>query len=257
MGTIDSSPSTGVVVTGGGSGIGRATVLALAEAGRPVAAWDLNAVSAAESATEATRRFGVPACSIALDVRDTPAFSSAIARSREALGTIGGLVHAAGQVAPSAVDQLDEQSWDVVVDIHVKAAALLIRDLADDLAANPGSAVVVISSIEAIVGHEAIPAYCAAKAALLGLARSAALRLARRGVRVNAVCPGFIDTPMFRPSVEGRPGALATYEARVPLGRLGRPEEIARVVRFLLSEDAAYVTAAEFVVDGGVTRATF
>ena len=92
---------------------------------------------------------------------------------------------------------------------------------------------------------------------MLGLARSSAARLGPQGVRVNSVCPGFIDTPMLQPALEREPSARAIYERRVPLRRLGRPEDIARAVRFLLSDDAAYITAAELVVDGGVTRTAF
>ena len=256
MGTITSSPETGVIITGGGSGIGRATAFSLAEAGRPVAAWDLNGDAAREVASEVTARHGVAACGVAIDVRDTAAFAAAADTSRRAMGSIGGLVHGAGLPGASPIDTLDETVWDAVMDIHLRAAALLMREMVPDLAGNPGSAIVVIASIEAIIAHGAIPAYCSAKAALLGLARSSAAHLADRGIRVNAVCPGFIDTPMFRPAVE-RPEALAAYEQRVPLHRLGRPEDIARTIRFLLSDDAAYITATEIVVDGGVTRTTF
>jgi NAD(P)-dependent dehydrogenase (short-subunit alcohol dehydrogenase family) len=256
MSTIAAGPTTGAVVTGGGSGIGRGTVLALAEAGRPVAAWDLNGDSAEATAAEAAERFGVPAIGIGIDVRDTPAFGDAIARSRKEMGSIGALVHGAGITGVGAIDQLDEAVWDATLAIHLKAAALLIRDLVPELEAVPGSAIVVIASIEAFVGHEAIPSYCAAKAGLLGLVHSTAARLGARGIRANAVCPGFIDTPMFAPvvsSVEAR----QQYEDRIPLHRLGRPEDIARAVRFLLSDDAAYITGHELVVDGGVTKTTF
>ncbi|HEX7095698.1 MAG TPA: SDR family NAD(P)-dependent oxidoreductase [Acidimicrobiales bacterium] len=256
MGTITLTPDTGVIVTGGGSGIGRATAFALAEAGRPVAVWDVNGEAAARVADEIAAQHGVATVGLAVDVCDTPAFGKAIDASRAAMGTIGGLVHAAGIVGAAPVDALDEQVWDATLGTHLRAGALLIRDLVADLEGNPGSAIVLIASIEAIVAHEAIVSYCSAKAGMLGLARSSAARLAKRGIRVNAVCPGFIDTPMFSPSVQA-PGALETYVKRIPLARLGRPEDIARAVRFLLSDDAAYITATEMVVDGGVTRTTF
>lgn len=256
MGSITLTPETGVVVSGGGSGIGRATCLALAEAGRPVAPWDLDAAAAAAVADEASSRFGVPAVGIGIDVRDDASFGDAIARSRDAMGNIGGLVHGAGIPGPSPVDELDAAVWDAVLGIHLRAAALLIRDLSADLVANPGSAVVLIASIEAIVAHEAIPAYCAAKSGMLGLARSTAARLGRKGVRANCICPGFIMTPMFAPTVTA-PEARTAFENRIPLGRLGDPTDIANMARFLLSDQAAYVTGAELVVDGGVTRTTF
>jgi NAD(P)-dependent dehydrogenase (short-subunit alcohol dehydrogenase family) len=182
---------------------------------------------------------------------------TALARSRAIMGTIGGLVHAAGIVGGGPIDRLDESMWDAVVAVHLSAAALLVRAVVPDLEAESGSAVVFIASIEALIANEAVPAYCAAKAGMLGLARSSAARLGPRGVRVNAVCPGFIDTPMLQPELERGPGARARYEARAPLRRLGRPEDVASAVRFLLSDDAAYITAAELVVDGGVTRTAF
>ena len=256
MSRIPYGPATGVIVTGGASGIGKATILALAEAGRPVAAWDLNSEGASAVAAEATRRFGVPAVGVGIDVADTAAFGAAIAQSRKAMGSIGGLVHGAGITGPSSVENLTEEIWDRTLGIHLRAGAMLIRDLVPDLTRNADSAVVVISSIEGIVAHAAIVSYCSAKAGLLGLARSSAAHLGSRGVRVNAICPGFIETPMFEGAV-AQPEVRKAYLERIPLKRLGRPEDIARTARFLLSTDAAYITAAEIVVDGGVTRTTF
>jgi NAD(P)-dependent dehydrogenase (short-subunit alcohol dehydrogenase family) len=250
-------PLSGVIVTGGGSGIGRATVSALAEAGRPVAVWDVEEEAAEAVADEARSRFGIAAVAIGIDVRDTAELDAAVTRSRATMGTIGGLVHAAGIVGGGPIDRLDESVWDAVVAVHLSAAALLIRAVVADLEAEAGSAVVLIASIEALIANEAVPAYCAAKAGMLGLARSSAARLGPRGVRVNAVCPGFIDTRMLQPALEREPNARAIYERRVPLRRIGRPEHIATAVRFLLSDDAAYITAAELVVDGGVTKTVF
>ncbi|MBY0400838.1 SDR family oxidoreductase [Myxococcota bacterium] len=256
MSSIPYGPNTGVIVTGGASGIGKATILALAEAGRPVAAWDVNADGAAAVSAEASERFRVPAVGVGIDVTDTAAFGPAIAKSRAALGSLGGLVHGAGITGPASVEHLTEEIWDRTLGIHLRAGALLIRDLVPDLTANASSAVVVISSIEGIIAHAAIVSYCAAKAGLLGLARSSAAHLGPKGVRVNAICPGFIDTPMFSGALTNEDVAKA-YRERIPLGRIGRPEDIARTARFLLSTDAAYITAAEIVVDGGVTRTTF
>jgi NAD(P)-dependent dehydrogenase (short-subunit alcohol dehydrogenase family) len=257
MTTIAAAPATGVIITGGASGIGLASAHALAEAGRPVALWDLNAEGAQRAAAAVHDAHGVATLGVGIDVRDTPRFAARIAASRAALGTIGGLVHGAGITGPGGIDELDEAVWDATLAIHLKAGALLIRDLVPDLAANPGSAVVVISSIEGIIAHPAIVSYCAAKAGLLGLMRSTAARLGPRGIRANAICPGFIETPMFLPALDHDPAARPAYEQRIPLRRLGRPEDIGRVARFLLSDDAAYVTGHEMVVDGGVIKTTF
>jgi NAD(P)-dependent dehydrogenase (short-subunit alcohol dehydrogenase family) len=248
--------TTGVIVTGGASGIGRASAHALAKAGRPVALWDIDGAKAAVEASDISEQFGVATIGLGLDVQDHAAFAEAIDRSRSALGTLGGLVHAAGITGVGPIDVVETATWEATIGIHLTAGALLLRDLTPDLVANPGSAVVVISSIEGIVSHGSIPAYCSAKAGLLGLARSAGAHLGAQGVRVNAVCPGFIETPMLAPAL-AQPGMTDMYNNRIPLGRLGVPEEIGNVVRFLLSEEASYVTCAEIVVDGGVSKTTF
>lgn len=251
MSGLTMGPTTGVIVTGGASGIGRASARAVAEVGRPVALWDLDGPAATAAAEEVTSTFGVPAVGLAVDLTDTAAFPTAIDRSRAVMGTVGGLVHAAGRVIIDPVGDFTAEGWDAVMDLNVRAEALLVQALLDDLRANPGSAVVGISSIEAIVGNWAITSYCASKAALLSVTRSLAQALAGDGIRVNAVCPGVIETPMLTSSVPDE-SFLAQMLAGVPLGRIGQPAEIGRAVRFLLSDEASYVTATELVVDGGL-----
>lgn len=241
--------TTGVVVTGGASGIGKACAEALAEAGRPVAVWDLNEAGAKEVAAS----LAVPSIGIGLDVTDEPALEGAAAQTRAALPTIGGIVHAAGMVATEPVGRIDFDHFRRVLDVNLTAHARITQLFLPDLkAANPGSAVVGIASIEAIIGHGAIPAYCSSKAGLVGLTRSMAATLGPEGIRVNAVCPGYIETPMLAPAL-----AIADMRERCisssVLGRLGQPEDIAGVVRFLLSADAGFVTGQAVVADGGTT----
>ena len=246
------TPSTGVVVTGGASGIGRACCLALAEVGRPVAAWDVNGAAAKETASLCAE-FGVAAHWAEVDVRSQAAITDAVADTVSALGTVGGLVHAAGVAGPMPIDFMDEEAWDAVLDVNLRAEAFLVRALLPHFkAAGPGSAVVGIASIEALVGNGMIPAYCSSKAGLLGLTRALAHRLSVDGIRSNAICPGAIDTPMLAP-ILAIPEARARIEERVPLGRVADPSEIAKVARFLLSDEAAYMTGAAVVVDGGMT----
>lgn len=246
-------PSTGVIVTGGASGIGLASARALAAAGRPVALWDLQEDKAVAEAAAVAADHGVATVGVGVDVCDMDAVAAALARSREALGSIGGLVHAAGTVDPSGVADLNAERWDRVLDVNLRAHALLVSALLPDLEANPGSAVVGISSMEGVVAHAAIPSYCASKAGLLGLTRSLALALAPKGIRVNAVCPGYVDTPMLLPAAD--PDVAAALSTTVPMGRLARPEEMGSVVRFLMSDDASYVTGTQIVADGGFTAA--
>jgi NAD(P)-dependent dehydrogenase (short-subunit alcohol dehydrogenase family) len=254
MGSVTYSPESGVIVTGAASGIGRACALALAEAGRPVACWDLDRAGVEKAAAEAADRFGVASHFAAIDVTETARFEGLIAEARERLGSLGGLVHAAGVSRTEPVDALDEETWAAVLDVNLRAYPLLVRALIPDLTANPGSAVVGIASINAILGNAANPAYGASKAGLLGASRSMADRLAGDGIRVNSVCPGYVRTPMLMPAIESGSEAGRRMTTTPMLGRLAEPEEIARAVRFLLSDDASYITAEELVVDGGVIR---
>jgi NAD(P)-dependent dehydrogenase (short-subunit alcohol dehydrogenase family) len=246
------SPATGVVVTGGASGIGRACALALAAVGRPVALWDVDEDGAATTASQCAE-LGVATHVARVDVQDRDAIGTAVAPSVAALGSIGGLVHAAGVVRPALDDVVDTDTWDFVLNINLRAEGYLVSALLPELrAANPGSAVVGIASIEGLIGHGSIPSYVASKHGLIGLTRSLAHRLGPEGIRANAVCPGYVDTPMLAPTI-ATPAARATFVKKVPLGRLAEPDDIARVVRFLLSAESAYVNGAAIVVDGGTT----
>ena len=243
------SPSTGVLVTGGASGLGLASARALAAVGRPVALWDLQSERAAQAAKEIAAESGVPTFAAAVDVRDPKALAPALAAVRAALPSLGGLVHAAGVVDTDSLDGLTPESWDAGIAVHLRALVLIVQAMLPDLKAHPGSAVVAIASINATLGNAANPIYTAAKGGILSVVRSLADRLARDGVRINSVSPGQIQTPMLKPALDLLPQGY--FERRILLERLGRPEEIGRVVRFLLSDEASYVTAAEIVVDGG------
>lgn len=243
------SPASGVIVTGGASGIGLASARALAAVGRPVALWDINAAKAEDAASGIAAEFGVAAIGLGVDLRDVSAYAAAIAASRAALGTIGGLVHSAGIVDQGSLDGLTEDVWADGINTHLRPLAMLCRDLLADFKANPGSAIVGIASINATLGNAINPVYSAGKSGMLGLIRSMADRLAKDGVRINAVSPGVIMTPMTQPAVDMLPPG--SFERRVLLERLGQPEEIGRAVRFFLSDEASYITAAELVVDGG------
>ena len=242
-------PGTGVIVTGGASGIGLASARALAAVGRAVALWDINAEKALAEAEVLATNFAVPATGFGIDLTDISAYDAAIAASREAIGPLGGLVHAAGIVDTGSLEGLDAEVWSAGINTHLRPLAMLTKGLLPDLAANQGSAIVAIASINATLGNAMNPVYSAAKGGMLALIRSLADRLAQDGIRINAVSPGQILTPMLQPTVDLLPAG--TFERRILLGRLGQADEVARAVRFLLSEEASYVTAAELVVDGG------
>src|SRR5215218_7039340 len=222
MSGLELQPTSGVVITGGASGIGLATAHAVAEVGRPVAIWDLHPERAAEAAEEAVA----------------------------AIGTIGGVVHAAG--VPDAVDlpDLTDKTWDPLMEVNLRAYAMMVQAFLSQLRANaPDAAVVGIASIHGIVANPANPAYAASKAGVLGLTRSMAIRFAQEGIRVNAICPGFIATPML-PDIGDLHDRFANA---APMGRLGQPSEIGKTARFLLSTDASFITGTQVVVDGGCT----
>lgn len=240
---------TGVVVTGGASGIGRACANALAEIGRPVAIWDLDKARCQSIADEIATRFEVPAVGVSIDLSSIAGIEDAVDVTRRALPSIGGLVHAAGVTLAVPLSAMEEAHWDGVINVNLKALPFLVKALRSELSACFGSAIVAIASINGTMGSAAVPAYSASKGGVLALVRSLADDLASDNIRINSVSPGYIRTPMMEPSLQQvTPGF---YDFPVMLGRMGDPEEIALCVRFLLSDEASYVTAAELVVDGG------
>ncbi|ARS27793.1 SDR family NAD(P)-dependent oxidoreductase [Sphingomonas sp. KC8] len=243
------SPATPVIITGGASGIGLACAQALAGVGRPVALWDINTAKAVESAMAIAAEYGVAAVGIGVDLRSLDAIGPALDATRAAIGAPGGLVHAAGIVDTGSLEGITAQSWEDGIGIHLRAFTFITQAIHVDLAAQPGSAIVAITSINATLGNALNPIYSAAKGGLLSLVRSLADRLGRDGIRINSVSPGQILTPMMKPAIENLPERF--FESRILLDRIGEPEEIGRVVRFLLSTEASYITAAEIVVDGG------
>lgn len=249
FGSLLGSPATGVVVTGGASGLGHASAEAVAAVGRPVALWDLSEERAAERAAAIADAHGVVAAGFGVDVRDVEAIFEGAARTRAALPSIGGVVHCAGTVDTGSLEGITPDTWDAGINVHLRPIPFLVQAFLDDLQAHPGAAIVATSSINATLGNAANPIYTAGKGGVLSLVRSLADRLARDGIRINAVSPGQIRTPMMQPSIDARGDVF--FSNRILLERIGEPAEVGRVVRFLLSDEASYITASEIVVDGG------
>jgi|SRR3954454_2198977 len=239
------------LVTGAGSGIGRAVAIELAAAGATVLATSRSAGHAAETAALAGG-----ACEAAeLDVSNVDDHAR-IARRVAGHGRLDVLVANAGVDLSHepGVERLTDGDWDGVLETNLSSVFRLVRALLRFMPA--GSSIVTVGSANSLVGRPGAAAYVASKSGLLGLSRALAVELAVRGVRANCVCPGNIDTPLTDRflAAAADPGELGReYAAAAPMNRLGTPREVAACIRFLASEDASFVTGAAVAVDGGLT----
>ena len=235
-------------VTAAAAGIGRASALAFAREGARVVATDIDAAGLASLAKE------IPSISTrVLDARDFAAIRAAAAEA----GEIDILLNAAGFVHQGTVLDCDEKSWDFSFDLNVKSVYRMLHAFLPGMVARKRGSVISIASVaSSIRGVPNRAAYSATKAALIGLTKAVAADVVSHGVRVNAICPGTVETP----SLEGRinqnsdpVAARAAFIARQPMGRLGTADEIAALVVYLASDESSYTTGAIHVIDGGWT----
>jgi NAD(P)-dependent dehydrogenase (short-subunit alcohol dehydrogenase family) len=237
-----------VLITGGASGIGKATALRIASEGGTVVIADLQDEAGAEVVKTIEDRGG-EAIFVHLDVTSESGWREAIDATVSRFGHLDVLVNNAGIGDTEPIEVTTTETWDKVVAVTQKSVFLGMKAAADALKASGNGAVVNISSMYGIVGSGVSPAYHAAKGAVKLLTKTTALGWAKEGVRVNSVHPGFIDTPILG---DADRDALV---AGTPMGRLGKPEEMAALIAFAASDDASFATGSEFVADGGYTAA--
>ena len=246
------------LVTGGGNGIGRASALLFAEHGAAVVVVDKDAVAAADTARLITEQGG-DALDVAADVSrsdQVQAYVVAALRKHDRIDCFFNNAGIEGQVAPTA--EYDEDVFDSVMAVNVKGVFLGLRHVLPVMLKQGSGTVVNSASIAGLVGSPGMPAYVASKHAVIGLTKVTAGEVSGAGVRVNAVCPGPIETRMIQGLAEQiNPSDPDTvhkgYHSNIPLGRYGQADEVANVVLFLCSDLASNITGAQYVVDGGRT----
>ena len=245
-----------VVVTGGGHGIGRASALRFASEGARVAVVDLRGDQAGQVA-EQCRAAGGDGLAYAADVSDPDQVAAVVERITADLGGIDVAHLNAGRLSAGSVLEVPLAEWQRIFAVNVTGIFLVARAVIPVMrAAASGGAIVTTGSISGMFGEPALAAYTASKAAVVNLTRQMAIDFARDGIRVNCVCPGWVDTGFNNPQFEHDGLSESDIEElilrTVPMGRQGLPEEMAAAVAFLASSDASYITGQTLLVDGGL-----
>jgi 2-hydroxycyclohexanecarboxyl-CoA dehydrogenase len=234
------------VVTGGGSGIGRAICIQLARDGAAVAVWDLDGDGAMRTADMIAGSGGVAiACTV--DVSCADAIAAAVTRTRNELGPVTILVNNAGISGFCPLLDLTEEMWDRMMGVNLKGPFLCARAIVPDMLAAGWGRIVNISSSSTQQGARNMSHYVASKGGVTGFTKALAMEFVSRGITANTVAPGFVDTPMLRAS----PVNVEAVAAASPMGRAGQPEDIAAACSYLVSEAAAYITGQTISANGG------
>jgi len=247
------------IVTGAAQGIGRGVATVFANRGADLSLWDVKASQLSQVRDE-IRKLGGRCVAIPVDVTNWSEVNEAAKSTVQDLGGIDILVNCAGVHSSILFKDMTEKDWDFVNDVNAKGAFLCCKVVVPEMIRRGGGRIVNIASDAGKTGHATEAHYVASKHAVIGLTKVLAIELARENIRVNAICPGYVDTPMLRQIF----GELATIERRteeeviksildtIPVRRLGTPEDIAKAAAFLASEDADYVNGQSIGVCGGL-----
>ena len=238
-----------VIVTGAASGLGRESARHFADCGATVVAVDINRDGLASIAADRIHP-------VVADLTKAAECRS-VADQAAALGPVSGLLNSAGIELHGSVIEMPEDDWDKVMNVNLKAIFLLAKHVIPHMIANGGGSVVNLSSVQALATQAGVAAYAATKGAVLSLTRAMALDHGKQNVRVTAICPGTIETPLAHANARHwnpeNPGAvLAEWGAKHALNRIGQPIEVARLAAFLISDESSFITGSYHLVDGGL-----
>jgi 3-oxoacyl-[acyl-carrier protein] reductase len=239
-----------VVISGAARGIGRAVAIELAKAGSNISFNFLRSKKDGESLEEEIRTFGVNVKSFQVDVRNYEAVKLWVDETKEIFGSIDVLVNNAGIIKDKALALMDPADWHEVINTNLDGIFNLTKAAIITFIKQRSGVIVNITSVSGIMGMSRQTNYAASKAGVIGFNKSLAKEVASYNIRVNAVAPGFIETDMLK---DLREDYKSQIRKQIPLDRLGRPEEVAKVVKFLVSDEANYITGQTIVIDGGIS----
>lgn len=247
------------IITGGGSGIGKAVAIEAASEGANVVIADINKAGAEETAMIIQENKG-DCLVIPIDLKDHKQIRDLCSKTVDAYGSIDLLCYSAGIQTYGTVVSANEKMWDDTMDVNLKGMYLTAKYCIPEMIKREGGSIVNISSVQGFACQKNVAAYAASKGGAIALTRAMALDHASDNIRVNCICPGSIDTPMLRYGASKHGNTkevIKEWGDNHPIGRVGKPEEVAKTVMFLWSEDSGFITAQPIVVDGGLISGIF